>query len=494
MSLPTLLLELKPLLADANANFTQIAELLKKHDALAEYEVARQYATRALAPLVLTLLDSVDPRERMKAVGMVRQTFGRSAIAGAIRRVIKDPDFRVRKRARGVLTDFGLTDVSLPDARMPKPADAERLHGRESGGWNPTGWSFGLGQRVALPWPQLSRKVAAPSRPHTLKELGLPALPDRAAVANFLGLASDDDLVRFMRPGVGSGSGYVEFEIPKAKGGMRRISAPRKPLRTAQRKILDEILSKVPNHDSCHGFVAGRSTVTNATPHLRKALMVKMDLKDFFPTVHYRRVAGLFTSLGYGDRVASLLAALTTHRPILEDKTVVWPGVLPQGAPTSPAIANLVCHRLDARLAGLAAKMGGTYTRYADDLTFSFAESPASVGKFMWWVDQICQQEGFIQNPKKRRVLRRSAQQRVTGIVVNESVHVPREERRRFRAILANCKKNGVAAEARGREDFEAYLAGYASYVKMVQPELGARFVAEVEALLSSTPPRTANG
>jgi hypothetical protein len=164
---------------------------------------------------------------------------------------------------------------------------------------------------------------------------------------------------------------------------------------------------------------------------------------------------------------------------------MVWPGLLPQGAPSSPAITNLVCRRLDARLSALARKLGGTYTRYADDLTFSFEKEPEKIGKLLWFIDQICGQEGFAENTKKRRVFRRSCQQRVTGVVVNEHPAVPRRERRRFRAILANVKKNGLAAEARGREDFEAYLRGYAAYVQMVQPEVGAKLARAVAEALS---------
>jgi hypothetical protein len=246
------------------------------------------------------------------------------------------------------------------------------------------------------------------------------------------------------------------------------------------------MLSPLPVHPACHGFVAGRSTVSNAAPHQGARLIIKTDLRDFFPTVHYRRVQGLFEHYGYNSRVAGILAGLTTHRPVLDDGTVAWPGVLPQGAPTSPALANLVCRRLDMRLDGLARKLGATYTRYADDLTFSFAREPdRGLGRFHWWVDQICQQEGFVENAAKRRVLRQSAQQRVTGVVVNSGLHVPRKERRRFRAILANCRAHGVASQARGRDDFVDYLRGFAAYVKMVQPELGARLVAEVEEIVA---------
>jgi hypothetical protein len=214
--------------------------------------------------------------------------------------------------------------------------------------------------------------------------------------------------------------------------------------------------------------------------------VLKLDLKDFFPTLHYRRVKGLFEHLGYNAEVAGTLAGLTTHRPKLPDGTVVWPGMLPQGAPTSPALANLACRRLDRRLERLAARYGAAYTRYADDLTFSFAAPPdVRIGRFLWWVDGICQQEGFTERPDKRRVLRAKHQQRVTGLVVNARVNLPRADRRRFRAILHNCARHGVASQARDREDFEAYLAGYAAYVHMVDPVLGRRYLDEVARILA---------
>ncbi|HRC58948.1 MAG TPA: reverse transcriptase family protein, partial [Kofleriaceae bacterium] len=167
---------------------------------------------------------------------------------------------------------------------------------------------------------------------------------------------------------------------------------------------------------------------------------------------------------------------------------VLWPGVLPQGAPTSPALANLACRRLDVRLTRLAARYGATYTRYADDLTFSFPQPPQfAIGRFLWWVDGICQQEGFLEHPAKRKLLRKKTQQRVTGLVTNQEVHVPRADRRRFRALLHNCKKHGVASQAKGRDDFAAYLAGYAAYVQMVQPELGKAWAAEVARLLGES-------
>jgi hypothetical protein len=142
---------------------------------------------------------------------------------------------------------------------------------------------------------------------------------------------------------------------------------------------------------------------------------------------------------------------------------------------------------MDSRLAGLAAKVGARYTRYADDLTFSFPMEPKGpLGRFFWWVDQVLQQEGFAENAGKRRVLRPHQRQLVTGVVVNQAPHLPREARRRFRAILHNCRKHGVDAQARGREDFRDYLRGFAAWAAMVDPVEGRRLQEEVRALLGA--------
>ena len=117
-----------------------------------------------------------------------------------------------------------------------------------------------------------------------------------------------------------------------------------------------------------------------------------------------------------------------------------------------------------------------------------------ALGRFLWWVDQVCQQEGFIENTDKRRVLRASNQQRVTGVVVNQGLTVPRAARRRFRAVLANCRKHGLASQARGRRDFKGYLLGFASWVKMVQPALGQRLLLEVRELLKQEQAKGAPG
>lgn len=478
-TLVELLLELKTLAdaPDGPKKLDRINALFADPRTPAEFQVGRHYVARLLVSAVEQQIHDIDPSARKAAILTAKLVFPRSTAARVLRRVVKDPDPKVRSAARNAVRTLGIDDVAPPDIRFTVGEESAR------GGYNPTGWAFGTfaSDRAARPKPK------RPTRPTALETHQLPKLPNRAAIAKLVGVAPDD-LPALMRPGTAKGSGYVEFEIPKAKGGTRRISAPRAPLRKVQRILLEKILDKVPMHDACHGFVAGRSTVTNARPHEKAAIVLKLDLKDFFPTVHYRRVKGLFEHLGYSADVAGTLAGLTTHRPKLPGGAVVWPGMLPQGAPTSPALANLACRRLDRRLERLAAKFGAVYTRYADDLTFSFATIPdVRLGRFLWWVDGICQQEGFTERADKRRILRAKHQQRVTGLVVNERVNVPRADRRRFRAILHNCAKHGVASQAKGRDDFEAYLAGYAAYVHMVDPALGKRLLAEVARLLGES-------
>jgi retron-type reverse transcriptase len=470
-TLVELLVELKTLMtSDARDKLERINKLFANPKNPAEFQVGRHFVSRALTSDVEAQIGHLDPGQRKQAIATARLVFPRTTAVRVLRHVFRDPDPSVRNLARRAMANLGLEDLAPAGVRTRDDARA----------YNSAAWAFGM---FATEW-QTANKPKPPARFDALAKYGLPKLAGVKDVAKLLGVDDADELDKLMRPGTAAGSAYVEFEIPKAKGGARRIAAPRMPLRKVQRIILDQILAKVPMHDACHGFVKGRSTVTNAKPHEGAALVIKLDLKDFFPTVHYRRVKGLFRHLGYNDAVAGLLAGLTTYRPKIGND-VVWPGVLPQGAPTSPALANLACRRLDRRLDRLAAKCGATYTRYADDLTFSFAKPPeVSLGRFLWWVDGICQQEGFVERPDKRRILRNKHQQRVTGLVVNAGVHVPRADRKRFRAILHNCKKHGVPSQARDHADFPAYLAGYAAYVHMVDPVLGKKLIALVDQLL----------
>jgi RNA-directed DNA polymerase len=271
---------------------------------------------------------------------------------------------------------------------------------------------------------------------------------------------------------------YHRYVIPKRSGGERHISAPKPKLAAAQRWVYDNILCRVSVSALAHGFVRQRSIVSNAAPHATRRVVVNLDLENFFPSIDFRRVKGLFRSLGYGEAVATTLALLCTEPPRVEAEldgrvfqVALGDRVLPQGASTSPAITNLICRRLDGRLDGLSRKLGFAYTRYADDLTFS-GDDPERLGTLLWAVRRIVAAEGFRENRAKTRVMRRGRRQEVTGLVVNDRVGIPRRERRRLRAILHNAARNGLEAENRsGHPHFAEQLRGHVAYVAMVHPE-----------------------
>src|SRR5262249_7405194 len=254
-------------------------------------------------------------------------------------------------------------------------------------------------------------------------------------------------------------------------------------LKAAQHWILHNIAEKLPVHGAAHGFLSGRSTLTNAAVHGGARLIVKMDVRDFFPTVTWRRVKGIFRKAGYREQVATLLALLCTEAPrevVEQDGQTYYvslgPRCLPQGAPTSPALTNTLCLRLDRRLSGLAKRLGYRYTRYADDLTFSLPadhKGKPGLGTLMGWARRIVEAEGFRLHPDKTRVHRSGGRQQVTGLVVNGDAapRVPRAVRRQLRAAAHNLSQGKPLREGETVER----LAGYAAYVHMTDPKLGAQ-------------------
>ena len=454
-------------------NLTQLATTLRAVRTTTSFEPAANRAAEAVWPFMDRILTDGDPTTRRYLLDFAIDALPLVAAARVCRRLAKSPDLMLRDRVRKLLAAGKIREVALP--------------GRRNGNWDATGWFAGLTDAG------LARH---PTGSDTQADRGVPTLLTVADVRELLGIASPAQLGYFLLASDAGNGPYTAFTIPKRDGSERVIHAPKAQLKWVQRQILEKILSPLPAHDAAHGFVPGRSTVTNAAPHTGAAIVVKFDLAEFFPTVNYSRVLGLFASLGYpvgnarfgtsdgSSQVAPVLARLCCHTP---DPKSWGTARLPQGAPTSPAISNLVCRRLDARLAGLAEKTGGRYTRYADDLTLSYKADTArglNIGRLRWWVDQVCQQEGFRVHQGKFRVIRAGRRQTVTGLVVNDTVHVPREARRRFRAILTNCGRHGVASQANGNPRFAEYLRGFASYVHMVDPVEGGRLLARVTDLL----------
>jgi RNA-directed DNA polymerase len=314
----------------------------------------------------------------------------------------------------------------------------------------------------------------------------LPPLDSAGQLAEALGLTVAELRWLTYHRDVASAIHYRRFTIPKRDGSKRAIWAPMPRLKDAQRWVSRNIVEKLLVHGSVHGFLPGRSTLTNAASHLGSKLVVKVDIKDFFPTVTFPRVKGVFRKAGYREEVATLLALLCTESPREvvphEGKTyyvALGPRCLPQGAPTSPALTNTLGLRLDRRLSGLARTLGWRYTRYADDLTFSLGSDhpgPPRVGTLLGSVRRVVEAEGFSIHPDKTAVARSGGRQRITGLVVNGDgpPRVPRDFKRRLRAAVHN--------RALGRPsptgDSLATLQGWAAYLHMTDPAVGEKYLA----------------
>lgn len=251
---------------------------------------------------------------------------------------------------------------------------------------------------------------------------------------------------------------YQTFEQPKRSGGVRRIAAPEASLKALQRRLLSRVLDRLEVHPAATGFEHGRSIVTNALPHAGKAVVLKMDLVDFFESTTDKRVARYFRAVGWNSEARRILLGLCT-----------WKGGLPQGAPTSPRLSNLVNRQLDLRLAGLAKKFGAAYTRYADDLTFSFdRDEPAATHSLIGLTKIIVGEYGYrLHQKRKLQIRRRHEQQRVTGLVVNQSVNLPRKTRRLLRSAAHRM------ATGRNPTFTPEQLAGWRALRSMIATQSG---------------------
>lgn len=341
----------------------------------------------------------------------------------------------------------------------------------------------------------------------------VPALTSVRDLAEFLHLSQDEvhalarsDWSATPTP-LGRAAHYHARWIPRRGRLPRLVEAPKLQLKAAQRRILHGILALVPAHDAAHGFVRGRGTRTAAAPHAGKHCVLRMDVTDFFVSLRRARVAGMFRALGYPEVVAATLAALCTTKTAngtLHAGLGSEPGGaagtlraklaahhLPQGAPTSPALANLCAFALDTRLRGLATRFRATYTRYADDLVFSgdgeFARGAARCAER---VAAILADEGLAASTAKTRIMARGVSQRVAGLVVNAAPAVPRRERDLLEAILTNCVRRGPMTQNRERHPhFREHLAGRIAVVAQHAPHQARRLHALFARIAWDAPP-----
>lgn len=279
---------------------------------------------------------------------------------------------------------------------------------------------------------------------------------------------------------------YKSFTIPKKSGGLRNITAPISPLKLIQQKLSQVLYCVYSSKPSAHGFVKGRSIVTNARLHVRQRLVLNIDLEDFFPSINFGRVRGMFMAQPYklNSEVATILAQICCFN-----------NQLPQGAPTSPIISNMICAKMDDQLTRLARESRCVYTRYADDITFStyrsqFSHEIATISELLEEVgvgqalEQLIQKNGFRINNNKIRLHAAHRRQEVTGLTVNKFPNVKRKFLNQVRAMLHAWRTYGLEAAERefnarykhrykygyeGSVPFDHVVAGKIEFLGMVR-------------------------
>jgi RNA-directed DNA polymerase len=343
-------------------------------------------------------------------------------------------------------------------------------------------------------------------RKGTLAACALPACPTPGDLAKWLGVSITEldwfaDCRQLNNRGDGRLSHYHYRWIEKREGH-RLIESPKPRLKEIQRRILHEILQSVPTHWAAHGFVRGRSCVTYATPHVEKLMVLRMDLRNFFGSVPAARINALFKTLGYPAGAAKVLTGLCTNSPPsrvlraipsvgqryvlpLHERVQLERRHLPQGAPTSPALANLCALHLDSRINGLAQAIACDYTRYGDDIAISGGEElRRRVDKLSTLIAAIALEEGFEVNHRKTRAMHQSHRQVLTGIVVNRKLNVRRGIYDELKAILHNCAQEGVISQNLDEHgDFRAHLAGRIDYLGNLNPRKGEKLKAAFDRI-----------
>jgi RNA-directed DNA polymerase len=356
-------------------------------------------------------------------------------------------------------------------------------------------------------WPvEILRRVATPTTA-TASPFGLPRVDTVRDLAVLLDVTTTRlewyaDSRMWNRRAPDGPLHHYRYEWVQRPGRTPRLlEVPMDRLKKMQRSVLDLLLSPLPVHNAAHGFVRGRTALTGAAEHVDRDVVVGADLVSFFANVSARTVYGVLRGAGLPEPVAYQLTGLCTHAVPVRVIAAMPPGGnpderhrlrsalatphLPQGSPSSPALANLSVSRLDSRLAGWAASVDGRYTRYADDLTFSGdGQLARRVDPFLRGLARIVADEGHTLNARKTRVRRRGVRQSVTGIVVNDHPTVGRREYDALKAILHNCLTHGAASQNRAQlPDWAAHLRGRVSWFEQVDPVRGARLRAQLERI-----------
>ena len=253
---------------------------------------------------------------------------------------------------------------------------------------------------------------------------------------------------------------YRTFSIPKKNGkGYRKIDAPNPQLKLLQKKLYVLLIRPLGWHTSATAYIPEKSIVDNALPHVDQKVVINIDLKDFFGSISSNKVYTCWRSLGWDFETSTILQNICCYNDCL-----------PQGSPTSPAISNLCNQSLDSQLKRLVDEYQGHYTRYSDDLTFSFPQEHALKWGVIHKIREIITSEGYsIQKKKKIRVLRQHQRQVTTGLIVNKKVNLPRKTRKRIRAMQHHRDRGTLS------EKDAAILRGYENLLNMIDSRVGQR-------------------
>jgi hypothetical protein len=333
-----------------------------------------------------------------------------------------------------------------------------------------------------LPEPQRMQPVAAAAA------WDIPPLESVGALAEWLRITASElawfaDLKALTYKNPSPRLTHYHYRIrTKPSGDERLIESPKPRLKAIQRQILTGILDRIPPHPAVHGFIRHRSIRSFVAPHTGQRIVLRIDLRDFFPTFAAARIQTFFRTAGYPESVADLLGGLCTNAARLPDlpfdaRRFYARPHLPQGAPTSPSLANLCFRRVDCRLRGLAESAGAVYTRYADDLAFSGGDHfERRVHRFAAHVAAILSEEGFAVNHRKTRIMRQGVRQKLAGLVANRHLNLPRKDFDLLKATLTNCIRHGPATQNReAHADFRAHLAGRIAFAESVNPTKATR-------------------
>lgn len=345
------------------------------------------------------------------------------------------------------------------------------------------------------------------ARPAVAREAGVARLDTLAGLADLLGLGMGElewfsDPRQWNRTAASKRLQHYRYQWRSRPGRVPRLlEIPHPRLRALQRTVLRGLLAPIPLHPAAHGFVPGRSAVSGARLHTGSEVVVNLDLAAFFAHVTPGRVFGVLRQAGFTEAVAHRLTGLCTHAVPVGVIAEMPPGGdtadrfalrkalavphLPQGAPTSPVLANLALRRLDSRLSGWAGAFDAVYTRYADDLAFSGgAELARRADAFVRGAARIVADEGHALNRLKTHVHRAGVRQSVTGVVVNQHANIPRRDLDALKAVLHNCVVHGPGDQNRGgHADFRAHLMGRVAWVASVNPARGAKLRAMFERI-----------